>query len=61
MKFYPYKRGAGVATLKGGGWGGGGRGRQSFGVVFQRKLEVLAKLMKGGVKSVHPLTIFTLS
>ena len=40
VKFYPYEKGGGgkiLAMLKGGG-------RQSFGVVFPRKLEVLAVL-----------------
>ena len=41
MKFHPSKRGGGEGSLN---HAEGGGGRQSFGAVFQRKLEVLAIL-----------------
>ena len=53
VKFYPYENGGGeaeqvLAMLKG--------GTQSFGVVFTRKLEVLA-ILKRGAKRFHPLKV----
>ena len=52
MKFYPQEKGGGksVSLAEGGG------DTTSFGVVFTRKLEVLAILKGGGsTKSFHPL------